>query len=803
MRTYLRFLKEHKFYTLIEIIGISVALAFIIPLLSYTNDLWRLDHENRDYDRIYTMTLWGKYLGGCFDQPEFLKSNIPEVEQTTLFSATRPADIKIGDESYSIELLLCDLDFFDFFPTRFISGNRNVLSDNTNALVSESFARKAGWGRDAVGKHFVLDDLEYTVEGIIGDYERSLMLPHDVVINIAGPTLQYYWKNPQRMHQKDLCLFKVKDGTDRDELIAKIRSAARNNYSRALYLEEASEEDVKRILEEQVNLFRYDELSDISGGCLTASKSYLFDFVLILSLVLLMFALFNYIALNVAMGSFRAKEMATRRLLGSSRKDVLGKLLKESLILTSICFVLGVAVSYLIVPQINAVFRTTGLGFDVRVGYNWQSLLMYVALGVVVGLIAGFVPAILISRYKAIEVIKGEMRAKSKMVFSKVFIFVQCLVTMVLLTASLVYVFQYRKMVSLPLGADVKDVYYLYGPYAHHELDPAIEALRKLPFVEKIGYCDDKPGTLSESAFITDESGSTQMIVNTSDGAEEKRGYNVSKLYCDRGAFEAYGFKIVKDFKREEDRVGYLTEGLVKLMGLNPEDIQPTQDQLDNLGITAVGGIIEDFRGSYYYDNATYVCIMDDWYVNPTAYYKSLAIKVNGHHGAAEKEIMECLKNTLDQSWGIYKEPHSKGFVPALNREHLKDEHALMILILMFAGLMLILSLLGLTGLSTWFISLKEHDIAVRKVFGGTVSSETWKNVRGYMILVVIACLVAIPLAWYICKDLLSVYVHRVNLSAWFFIAALLIIVAFSFAAVSIQTLRVTRLNPAGVLKKE
>ena len=103
----------------------------------------------------------------------------------------------------------------------------------------------------------------------------------------------------------------------------------------------------------------------------------------------------------------------------------------------------------------------------------------------------------------------------------------------------------------------------------------------------------------------------------------------------------------------------------------------------------------------------------------------------------------------------------------------------------------------------TYLRFLKEHDIAVRKVFGGTVSSETWKNVRGYMILVVIACLVAVPLAWYICKDLLSVYVHRVNLSAWFFIASLLIIVAFSFAAVSIQTLRVTRLNPAGVLKKE
>lgn len=803
MRTYLRFLKEHKFYTLIEIIGISVALAFIIPLLSYTNDLWRLDHENRDYDRIYTMTLWGNYLGGCFDQPEFLKSNIPEVEQTTLFSATRPADIKIGDESYSIELLLCDLDFFDFFPTRFISGNRNVLSDNTSALVSESFARKAGWGRDAVGKHFVLDDLEYTVEGIIGDYERSLMLPHDVIINIAGPTLQYYWNNPQRMHYKDLCLFKVKDGTDREELVSKIRTAARNNYGSALYLEEGSEEDIKRILEEKVKLFRYDELSHTSKGCLTESNSYVFDFVLVLSIVLLVFALFNYIALNVAMGTFRAKEMATRRLLGSSRGEILRKLLKESLLLTLICFVLGIAFSYVVVPQINAVFRSTGLSFDVRVGYNWQSLLMYVALGTVVGLIAGLIPALLISRYKAIEVIKGEIRTRSKMVFSKVFIFIQCFVTMAVLTVSMISVFQYRKLVNLPLGIDAKNVYYLYGPYAHHELDPAIEALRKLPCVEKVGYCDDKPGSLSGSRFVTDESGTTTFTVNTPGGEEERKGYFVSTLYCDRGAFEAYGFEVLKDFRRDGDRIGYLTESLVRQMGFDLDNVQLTQDQMDALGITALGGIIEDFRSSYYHDSPSFVCLQDDWYESQTAYYKSLAIRTSGHQGTAGKEIMDCLKKTLDSSWGIYKEPHTKGFVPALNKELLNDERCLMILVLMFAGLMLILSLLGLMGLSTWFISLKEHDIAIRKVFGGTVSSETWKNVRGYMILVVIACLVAIPLAWYICKDLLSGYVHRVNLSAWFFIAALLIIVAFSFAAVSIQTLRVTRLNPAGVLKKE
>ena len=269
MKTYLRFLRNHKLYTLIEFLGISVALAFIIPLMSYVNDLWNVDHGNRDYDRIYTFTLYGEYLSGCFDQPEFLEKNIPEVEQTTLFSATRPADIKVGDESYSIELLLCDLDYFDFFPTRFLSGSREVLQDNTNALFSESFAKKIGYGRDAVGKHFILDSLEYTIEGIVDDYDCALMRPHDVVINIAGPTLQYYWKNPQRMHNKDLCFFKVKPGTDREELAEKIRRAARVNYALFEGLPKEQEEETLR---NHVRLYRYDEVSGISDGALASSN---------------------------------------------------------------------------------------------------------------------------------------------------------------------------------------------------------------------------------------------------------------------------------------------------------------------------------------------------------------------------------------------------------------------------------------------------------------------------------------------------------------------------------------------------
>ena len=798
MKSYLKFLSRNKLYTAIEVFGISIALAFIIPLVSYMTDLWTVNHENHNYDRIYTFTFYPKYIAGCFDQPQFLQ-NFPEVEETTLFSATRPADIKVEEESYSIELLLCDLNYFDFIPTHFIKGNPEVLQDNTNALVSEAFARKIGYGRDAVGKHFILDNIEYTIEGIVADYERSVMLPHDVIINIAGPTLQYYREHPQRIHQKNLCLFRVAPGTDRKALLTKMHEAAKTFYA-PVY----PAEDQQLQVETSMQLIRYDELTSANGSSFTVINAFIFKAMLILSLVLLIFALFNYIALNIAMGTFRAKEMATRRLVGASRAQIIAKLLTESLLMTTVCFGLGLLLSYAIIPVFNDVFRATSLGFDVRIAYTWQSACIYILLVLLVSLIAGIIPAMIISRFKALDVVRGEFRSRSKMVFSKVFIFIQCLVTMLLLTIAVIYAIQYRKMVKLPLGVDVHNTYYLYGPYAHHELDPCLEALRQLPCVEQVGKCDDHPGSVYEWAFLPMEDGTSSMGYYDENGERAfVQGVNISKLICTREAFEVYGFPVVLDLHREGDKVAWLTESLVKELNLNPVDPQLTEEQMLRLGVTAVGGVIADFRGSYYRDDPCYVSVQEDWFESMTAYYKSLAIKTTGDHAVAEHAILECMHKTLDEAWGVYKEPHTKGYVADLNRESLRSERVLLVAVSIFAALMLLLSLLGLMGMSTWFVSLKQHDIAVRKVFGATVAEETRKNIRGYMIVVVLACLAAIPIAFMAAEQILTSYAHRITLSPLIFIAAFALICAVSATVTALQTLRVTRMNPATVLKKE
>ena len=799
MKSYLNFLSRNKLYAAIEVVGISIALAFIIPLVSYVSDLWMVNHENRDYERIYTFSFYPRYLAGCFDQPEFLKTNIPEVEETTLFSATRPADIKVEDESYSIELLLCDLNYFDFVPTRFIKGNREVLRDNTAALVSESFARKLGYGRDAVGRTFVLDNLEYTIEGIVADYERSIMLPHDVVINIAGPTLQYYWEHPQRVHQKDLCFFRVAPGTDRDELHRKICEAAKTNYASFYNNEEQLEH-----LDELMTLVRYDELTSANSQSMTRINSVVFKEMIVLSLLLLIFALFNYIALNVAMGTFRSKEMATRRLLGSSRAGIMLKLLGESLLMTVVCFGLGLLLSYAVIPVFNEVFRVAQLGFDMRIAFGLRNLVIYVLLILVVSAVAGLVPAFILSRFKPIDVVRGELRSRNKMVFSKVFIFIQCFFTMALLSNAIVYALQYREMVKLPLGVDVSDVYYLYGPYAPHELDPCLDALRALPCVEQVGKCDDHPGCVYEWAFLPMEDGPASMPYYDENGEQAvAHGIDVHKLICTKEAFEVYGFPIIWDYHREGEKVGWLTETMAEQLHLNPYDPQLSEEQMLRLGVTTIGGIIGDFRGSYYNANPCYVSVQEDWFVSMTAYYKSLAIKTVGNHSAAEKAILECMHKTLDEAWGVYKEPHKKGYVGDLNRESLQAERVLAIAITMFAALMLLLSLLGLMGLSTWFVSLKQHDIAVRKVFGATVADETRKNIRGYMIVVTAACLAATPLAYHAAEQILRSYLNRITLSPLIFIGALVLICAVSAAVTALQTLRVTRSNPATVLKKE
>ena len=393
---------------------------------------------------------------------------------------------------------------------------------------------------------------------------------------------------------------------------------------------------------------------------------------------------------------------------------------------------------------------------------------------------------------------------QNKMVFSKVFIFVQCFVTMVLLVCFLTYAAQYRKTVRQPLGVDVEDVYWFYGPYAHHELDPCLEALRRLPCVTELGYCDDRPGWCNIGIFLPLEGGSSSIRMRDENGDDTyMEGNYFSKLYCSRGAFDAYGFKIIRDYHREGERVAWLTESFVKDMQLDPVDPRLTAEQMDWMGVTAIGGIVADFRSGYNRDQASFISLQEDWYESPVAYYKSFAIRTVGPHGAAEKAILDCMKETLDRSWGVYKEPHIKGYIPELNKSLLQSERASMKVIALFTVLMLVLSLLGMTGLSSWFVSLKEHDIAIRKVFGATVNEETWKNSRSYVWIVLAACVCGIPVAFWLSDLLLRPFAHRITVGPLYFIGATLLIVGFSLLAVWVQTRRVTRLNPAGTLKKE
>jgi len=167
--------------------------------------------------------------------------------------------------------------------------------------------------------------------------------------------------------------------------------------------------------------------------------------------------------------------------------------------------------------------------------------------------------------------------------------------------------------------------------YAHHELDPCLEALRRLPCVTELGYCDDRPGWCNIGIFLPLEGGSSSKRMRDENGDDTyMEGNYFSKLYCSRGAFDAYGFKIIRDYHREGERVAWLTESFVKDMQLDPVDPRLTAEQMDWMGVTAIGGIVADFRSGYNRDQASFISLQEDWYESPVAYYKSFAIRTAG-----------------------------------------------------------------------------------------------------------------------------------------------------------------------------
>ena len=788
MKSYFRFLSRNKLYTLINVVGLVVSLMFIILLGDYTWRQYSIDSWHKNADRIVlvgsesSFALWP-------DAAAQIKDMCPEIEQKCCVMSSRckikyhQLEVKDDDKGNG-SVLLVDSTFFQFFDFELEAGDRRTALDAPNkCVITERLAKRLFGDKDPIGEPLqIMGDREvdpsntiydstlvYTVSAVAKNLDYTALPNETQVIASAErfPQIEgYKFDNYGFAYSSGgscKSFFMLRPGMTLDSKKKTINDFIAKNYPPIFEEYKVSIVPLKDIM--------FAPQND-GKGVLKGDKTRL-RIMLAAVLAILFFAISNYINLTVANTGFRAKEMATRRLFGSSQHRISLELIAESTLMVAVSFAIGLALAFIFEQDAANLFKgKIALADDINIG----SVSICLGFILLVGIISGVLPSWQMSRFQPIDIVKGNFRFRSKMVLGRLFIVLQNVITVTMLTASLVIWLQLNHLIHAPLGYNTKNLYYVDAPQGKSQM--VRNKLEKMPFVERIGE-------LNGAAFTS--SGFSVMIGIMLDG-------NYVSMFAtamDSTAFNLYGLELLKDYGHNSDGY-YINEAAKRRLALKDD---AREMPMGAGGKAPLNGIIKEFHNlNVLHEADPYAIQLQDHVENP-----SFLVKTNGDKQAkaAFIDMMRELDVPEEQlEWYVVsmEEDVAKTFVEQQNT--LK-------IITIFTLIAVIISILGTIGMSLFFIRQRQKEISIRKVMGSTSAEVLLLMLRIFSIPLLIAFVVAVPLSWYVMTDWLSNFSYRIALSAWIFVAAGFTCFIISLLTVVFQSWRAASENPVNNIKTE
>lgn len=778
IKSYLRFMGRNKLYTAIEILGLSVAIAVTVPLLSYMLKINETTHSHPDYENIYSLSA-ARMQCSSPGIGKYLQENIPEIEVVS-----SPSHLS-GDYSFEVEgrmasYIRYDRNFLYFFPHEFIEGGLDTEA-KTAMAVSESLANELAEGGPVIGRSLKLDNETYIISGIFKDNTDPRFKSYDMMIpRIDNPNEldMVYWGNNIFI----MTFIKAQDGTDYEILKKKVQDACAAYWGPMDDKEAESPYSFKR--PDRYDIIPYKKLTTKDNFQLKEFGGNGFIIVCVIAFVLLLFAITNYINLNVAISTRRAKEIATRKLVGAGRGQVIWLFLREALIMNLICFGLGLLLTGITTDMISTFFRTLESEGAIGIGYSFPDICMYIGFILMMTLITGLIPAMIVSRFSPLDIAKGSFRYHSKKRMTKVFICIQTIMTILFLAITLVFNAQYRRYMDMEYNCDIEDVFFLMPDWSLH-LDPGTlkSELEKHPEILSVGLTKCVPSNLMGLNHRTEDGDDIQ----------------VSILECSKEAFDIFGFEVMTVNDADDYTGVWMTPEAAKTESIWTEHFKEMLSW--QFGDYRVAGMINDIPtadGQSNIDDFPAIVVVRDIDFN------AMAIKTVSDHEKARRVIADVYEEVSGiEVHDIRNFGSSSLYVKEINEESLAPWKGLNDLLERLLGIIIILGIMGLTGISIYFATEREKEIAIRKVFGGTDNTELRRNLMTFIGIVLIANLVAIPIAVLAFSTIMSQFADKITNIWIIYVACVLISFAVTIASVLWQTLRAARTNPAEALKKE
>ncbi|MBO6522193.1 MAG: ABC transporter permease [Balneolaceae bacterium] len=779
---------KYKSYSAINILGLATGITLCLLILTYVNHELSYDSFHENSDRIVRVTMSDED-GEIAVTPSMvapsLASIAPEIENwVRLYEPTRYSPAIIGVQNQKFQensFLFADSSFFEVFTFQFLNGDANSALINPGALVlTESIARKLFGSLDVIGEtvstQIFNTETDFEVTGVIRDMPSNSHFSFDYIASLSS------WSSWSQLNDSE------------------IRSA--NFYT---YLVLNSSESISP-LQDKTNAFvneRIKEQRDVNLNLVPLSEIYLtsnagaeiapmgdiyrvYGFML-MGLVVLLIAIINYVNLSTARSSRRATEVGIRKALGAYRSQLIKQFYGESTLITLI----SVMISLILVELFNEEFFALmgkSIQFTLLNGYSvW---ILVAGIVVVTSLLAGSYPAILLSSFKPVTVLKGMINSSSSSSFlRKGLVISQFSISTFLIISTIVIYQQTDFVISTSLGFDKESVIVL--PARDRYLAPKQDVLKseilRQPGVMSATYMSNIPGKVF-GGYGAQHTPGTDAI-STQAGAADKdlvKTLGIELLAGD-------GFPESEGYTLEQGYVYLINETLAKRFGWTPEEAlnQPFNVLGNREG--EIVGVVKDFNFASLHDE-----------VNPLA----LFINPDMHNYLLIKVAPNSTRESLTAIEGVWDElaphrPFEFEFLDQQLDQLYEQEVQTRNLISLFSVLAIFIACLGLVGLSSFLIERRAKEIGIRKVLGASVANVVTLLTTDFLKLVSLGFIIGAPIAWYAMEQWLTGFAYRIEIGIAVFIICALLGIIIAFLTVSGQSVKAALTNPVNSLKSE
>ena len=799
-----RNLLKYKFISFINLFGLTVGLACCLLILTYILHELSYDRYHKNADRIYRVTR-------SFNNPEtgaqslnlgtvappfgpLLQNDFQEIEKMTRLFNAGTVVFKYEDKIFNQQnVYFADENIFSMFSVSIVKGDtKNALTEPFNILITEETAKKYFGNDDPINKLIkVNSQVSAKVTGVYKAFPANTHIHPDVLVSfntLKNPAI--YGEEALRTNWGNNSFFtyiQLPPHYDYKKMEARFPAFLDKYMGGHESAEFKPSQWTKLSLQKltDIHLRSHTDLEAEENGDI--SRVYIFSAI---GLFILLIACINYMNLSTARSALRAREIGVRKVVGARRKEIINQFLAESVLLCWLAIILAFVLTFFLLPLLNQV---SGQQLSIDILNHGYVIVPVLMVPFAIGIVSGIYPALFMSSFKPVNVLKGLLKTGSSNIsFRKVLVTTQFTISIILIISTGVVYRQMNYMQQKSLGYDREHILTLGNPDAlNDKFETFRTELLSNSSVINAGRSSRIPtGRLLDANGAQTQKGDSMVPVSA----------DIKYVSADKDFINTYGVKVLagrgfaKDFGTDSSSF-IINEAAVKVLGFasNEEAIGRSFTYGGRKG--SLVGVINDFHFESMHQKIVPLVLLIPR--SPEGYNR-ISVKVAGTNIPATISFIE-------KTWKKFlpETPYQFTFLDDNFNRLYQSEQRQGTLFTIFSVIAIFIACLGLFGLSAFSISQRIKEIGIRKVLGANISTIVTLLSKDYLKLVLVASLLAFPVAWYAMSNWLNDFAYRITMPWWVFMLAGIIAAAIALFTISFQAVKAAVNNPVKSLRTE